>query len=403
MPNFYYEAINVDGKKLKGYFRSANKQAAIQELRAKGLILREVTEKQPSILEREITFGPHVKPEHFVFFCRQFATLIRSGIEIETSLTILIDQSPSRKMRDALVEIADRIRNGHSLSKSFAEHSKIFPEMFINMIAAAEISGGLEDTLQRMAVHYEKEHKSVKQIKSALVYPVIVTIVAIAVVIFLLLKVVPVFTSMFADQGAELPFVTQLVVGASDVVVQLWWLFLLFPIALLIAFRMFVNTEHGRYSIDLLKFKIPLFGTIFRKAAIARLTRTLSSLMTSAVPVLQALELTEKVVNNQVYVKVLRQARIALQQGKSLSHPFAESKQFPAIVTQMINIGEETGQIDTMLEKVSDSFENDVEQSVDRLKSTIEPVMLLIVSALVGFIVIAVMTPMFTMYENFLS
>ena len=403
MPNFYYEAINGEGKKVKGYHRSGNKQAAIQELRAKNLLLREVKEKQPSILERDISFGPLVKPEHFVFFCRQFATLIRSGIEIETALSILIDQSPTKRLREALSEVADRIRNGHSLSKSFAEHPKIFPEMFVNMIAAAEISGGLEDTLLRLAIHYEKEHKTVKQIKSALVYPVIVTIVAIGVVIFLLLNVVPVFTSMFAEQGAELPLVTKIVVGASDLVVQLWWILLLLPIVMFIAIRMFVGTEQGRYSVDLLKFRIPLFGTVFRKAAIARLTRTLSSLMTSAVPVLQALELTEKVVNNQVYVKVLRQARIALQQGKSLSQPLADSKQFPAIVTQMIHIGEETGQIDAMLEKVSESFENDVEQSVDRLKSTIEPVMLLIVSALVGFIVIAVMTPMFTIYENFLS
>jgi type IV pilus assembly protein PilC len=403
MPNYFYEAINGEGKKVKGYHRSGNKQTAIQELRAKNLLLREVKEKQPSILERDISFGPLVKPEHFVFFCRQFATLIRSGIEIETALSILIDQSPTKRLREALAEVADRIRNGHSLSKSFAEHPKIFPEMFVNMIAAAEISGGLEDTLLRLAVHYEKEHKTVKQIKSALVYPVIVTIVAIGVVIFLLLNVVPVFTNMFADQGAELPIVTKIVVGASDLVVQLWWIILLLPIILFIAFRMFINTDQGRYSVDLVKFRIPLFGAIFRKAAIARLTRTLSSLMTSAVPVLQALELTEKVVNNQVYVKVLRQARIALQQGKSLSQPLADSKQFPAIVTQMIQIGEETGQMDAMLEKVSESFENDVEQSVERLKSTIEPVMLLIVSALVGFIVIAVMTPMFTMYENFLS
>jgi type IV pilus assembly protein PilC len=354
-------------------------------------------------LQKEIVFGPQVNPEHFVFFCRQFATLIRSGIQIETSLTILIEQSPSKKLREALIDVAERIRNGNSLSRSFAEHPKIFPDMFVNMIAAAEISGGLEDTLLRLAVQYEKDNKSKKQIQSALVYPAIVTVVAIGVIIFMLLKVVPVFTGMFEEQGAELPLVTQLVVTLSDLVVQLWFLLLLLPIGGIIAYRAFTNTEQGRYSIDLLKFKIPLIGIVYRKAAIARLTRTLASLMNSAVPVLQALELTEKVVNNLVFVKVLRQARIALQQGKSLSEPFLESKQFPVIVTQMITVGEETGQVDAMLEKISESFETDVEQSIDRLKATIEPVMLLIVSALVGFIVIAVMTPMFTMYENFLG
>ncbi len=403
MPNFYYEALNVDGKKVKGFYQSSNKEMAIQELRAKGYMLRAVQEKQKSIWDQEISLGPVVKPEHFVFFCRQFATLIRSSIQIETALAILIDQSPSKRLKGALIEVADRIRNGHSLSKSFAEHPKIFPEMFINLIAAAEISGGLEDSLNRIALHYEKENKSMKQIKSALVYPIIVTIVAICVVIFLLLNVVPVFTNMFADQGAELPLVTQFVIASSDMVVQLWWLLLIIPVAAIVGFRFFIKTDQGKFSVDSMKFRIPLFGIIFRKSAIARLTRTLSSLLSSAVPVLQALELTERVVNNQVYSKVLKQARIDLQHGKSLSQPFIDSKQVPTIVTQMITVGEETGQIDLMLEKISESFEDDVEQSVDRLKSTLEPILLLVVSALVGFIVIAIMTPMFTMYENFLG
>lgn len=403
MPNFYYEGVTDRGKKVKGNHRSMNKQAAINELRSKGYSLRSIDERRETFLTNEITIGRAVKLEDFVIFCRQFATLIRSGIQIDQSLSILEEQTSAKRLRSALYQVHDQIRSGHSLSKAMSEHPKIFPEMFINMVHSGESGGHLDDVLERMADHYEKENKTIQKIKSAMTYPIILIIVAIGVVIFLLTSIVPTFANLFSEQGQELPWITRFVMGCSDFVIDYWWIVLLGLLASVIGFRLFTGTEDGKYQVDQLKFKFPIFGVVFKKAAIARLTRTMSSLYSSGVSVLHALDITGKVVGNRVLVRVLQQSKQSLQQGKQLSEPFTRSGLFPAMVIQMIIVGEETGQLDKMMGKIADFYENDVDQSVDRLKAVIEPVMLLIIACLVGIIVAAIMSPMFTMYDNFLK
>ncbi len=402
MANFAYEAVSESGRKMKGVLRAQNKNAAISELRGKGMIIRSIQEKQSTAMDKEISFGRAVKLEDFVIFCRQFATLIRSGIQIDQAITILEDQTSAKKLKTALGDVSEQIRTGHALSKAMSDHPRIFPEMFINMIASGETGGNLDDVLDRMADHYEKEHKTIQKVKSAMTYPIIVMFIAIIVVIFLLIKIVPTFAEMFLEQGSELPLITKFVMGSSDAVVAYWWIFLAGIIGLLFLYRAFAAKDEGKFLLDSMKFKIPVFGIILRKAAIARLTRTLSSLFVSAVPVLQAIDVTEKVVGNRVMAKVLREAKSSLQQGKQLSDPFSKSELFPRMVVQMLIVGEETGQIDNMLSKIADFYEADVDQSVDRLKSVIEPLMLLFVSVLVGIIVAAMMSPMFKMYENYL-
>jgi type IV pilus assembly protein PilC len=387
---------------MKGVLRAQNKNAAISELRGKGMIIRSIQEKQSTAMDKEISFGRAVKLEDFVIFCRQFATLIRSGIQIDQAITILEDQTSAKKLKAALGDVSEQIRTGHALSKAMSDHPRIFPEMFINMIASGETGGNLDDVLDRMADHYEKEHKTIQKVKSAMTYPIIVMFIAIIVVIFLLIKIVPTFAEMFLEQGSELPLITKFVMGSSDAVVAYWWIFLAGIVGLIFLYRAFAAKDEGKLLIDSMKFKIPVFGIILRKAAIARLTRTLSSLFVSAVPVLQAIDVTEKVVGNRVMAKVLREAKSSLQQGKQLSDPFSKSELFPRMVVQMLIVGEETGQIDNMLSKIADFYEADVDQSVDRLKSVIEPLMLLFVSVLVGIIVAAMMSPMFKMYENYL-
>lgn len=403
MPNFYYEGVTERGKRIKGNHRSLSKQAAIQELRSKGYSLRSIDERPESFLTNEITIGRAVKLEDFVIFCRQFATLIRSGIQIDQSLSILEEQTAAKRLRSALYQVHDQIRSGHSLSKAMSDHPKIFPEMFINMVHSGESGGHLDDVLERMADHYEKENKTIQKIKSAMTYPIILIIVAIGVVIFLLTSIVPTFANLFSEQGQELPWITKFVMGCSDFIVDYWWIVLLGFLVGLLGFRLFIGTEDGRYKVDQLKFKFPVFGIVFKKAAIARLTRTMSSLYSSGVSVLHALDITAKVVGNRVLVRVLQESKHSLQQGKQLSEPFARSGLFPAMVIQMIIVGEETGQLDKMMGKIADFYENDVDQSVDRLKAVIEPVMLLIIACLVGIIVAAIMSPMFKMYDNFLK
>lgn len=382
--------------------KAQNKAMAISELRGRGMIIRSIQEKSATAMDKEIHIGRAVKLEDFVIFCRQFATLIRSGIQIDQSVTILEDQSTAKYLKAALGDISEQIRSGHSLSKAMGDHPKVFPEMFINMIASGETGGNLDDVLDRMAEHYEKEHKTIQKVKSAMTYPIIVLIIAIVVVIFLLIKIVPTFAGMFLEQGSELPWITRFVMGSSDAIVTYWWIFLGIIAVLIVLYRMFASGEEGKYVIDNLKFRFPIFGIILKKSAIARLTRTLSSLYVSAVPVLHALDVTEKVVGNRVISKVLREAKDGLQQGKMLSEPFEKSGVFPKMVVQMLIVGEETGQVDNMLAKIADFYEADVDQSVDRLKAVIEPLMLLFVSVLVGIIVAAMMSPMFKMYDNYL-
>lgn len=403
MPNFVYEGVTEAGKKVKGVVRASNKQAAISDLRGKGYMIRSVQEKAETMLDKELNIGRAVKLEDFVVFCRQFATLIRSGIQIDQALKIMEDQTVAKRLKAAIGDVHEQVRNGHPLSKAMGEHPRIFPEMFVNMVASGETGGNLDEVLDRMALHYEKENNTVQKIKSAMTYPIVVLIMAVVVVVFLLLKIVPTFATMFEEQGAELPWITRFVMGASYAVAHYWWAFVLIVAGIVAAFKVVGKNENGRYALDAVKFKIPIFGIVMKKAAIARMSRTMSSLFVSAVPMLQALDITEKVIGNQVMAKVVKEAKASLQQGKQLSEPFSNSGLFPEMVLQMLYIGEETGQIDHMLAKVADFYEADVDQSVDRLKALLEPLMMLILSGIVGFIVASIMTPMFKMYENFLG
>jgi type IV pilus assembly protein PilC len=403
MPNYSYEVVNAGGKRISGIIQSASKHTAISELQERSFNVRSVQEKQPGWLDMEIRIGRAVKLQHFVIFCRQFATLIRSGVQIDAALALLEGQTSSKKLRAALVDVTEQVRNGRQLSKAMEGHEAVFPKMFINMIHSGEMGGSLDQVLDRMAAHYEKEQKTIQKVKSAMTYPTVVLIVAFLVVIFLLVKVVPTFTVMFKDQGTELPWVTKLVVGISEWASAYWWMGMLLIVLLAIVIRLLMQKESVRYFVDKWKLKIPLIGKLLKNVVIARLIRTLSELSISAVPLLQALEVTEKVVGNLLYVEVLKDTRASLEEGKLLSVPLKESGLFPSMAIQMLIVGEETGQVDTMLTKIAEFIEAEVEQSVDRMKALIEPVLMLFVSAIVGFIVTAIMSPMFKLYQNFLN
>lgn len=402
MPYFSYEAVNESGKRVKGMLQASNKQAAISELQNMKLLIRSVQEKNPGLLGKEIHIGNPVKLKDFVVFCRQFATLVRAGVQLDRALDILEDQTPGKAMKQAIRDVQSQVVSGSQLSVAMKRHPRIFPEMFVNMVMSGEAGGQLDEVLERMAMHYEKEHQTVQKVKSAMTYPAIVMVLAIGVVIFMLMKVVPTFASMFDDQGMELPLITKIVMGASDFVVAYWWVMLLGTIALILGFQVAFAGENGKLMLDKLKFRLPLFGVVLRKAAIARLARAMASLYTSGVPLIEALAVSGKVAGNRVVRLVLENARLSLSEGRQLSEPFRSSGLFPKMVTSMLVIGEETGQIDGMFSKIADFYEEDVDKTVDQLKASIEPLLLLFVSGIVGIIIAAMMTPMFKMYENFL-
>lgn len=403
MPNYAYEAVNAAGRKVKGVIHSVSKQAAIRELRHMQLDVRSVQEREERFWDRDIPFGKRVGLKDFTVFCRQFAALLSSGVQIDKALEIMEEQTANKVLKVSLRDLLDQVSGGMPLSAAMRRHPRIFPDLFVNMLMSGEAGGRLDETLERLAGHYEKEHKTVQKVKSAMVYPVIVLLFSVAVVVFLLTSIVPTFVSMFESQGQELPAVTRLIMRASGFLAEWGWLIGIGIAAAVILFRVAAARDRGREMADRLKFRIPLFGAILRKAAIARLTRTLASLYSSGVPLLEALAVAGRVTGNRVLAGVLESARDSLAEGRQLSEPFLKSGEFPKMVTSMLVIGEETGQIDRMFGKIADFYENDVEQSVDRLKSLVEPLLLLLVSGIVGLIISAVMSPMFKMYENMLG
>ncbi|MBP3966846.1 type II secretion system F family protein [Paenibacillus lignilyticus] len=400
MAQFAYHVKTGGGKQLRGKMSAMDKSTAVEELRKRGLVVLSVNEHRNTILSMDIYIGNPVKMQHFIIYCRQFATLIRAGVTILDATGILAQQTESKPLKKALVDVHSGLLRGNAFSQAVQEHKRIFPSMFTNMIRAGEESGDLEGTLERLAVFFEKQHMTKEKIKSALTYPMVVGFLAISAVIYLLKAVVPQFVSMFDSMDAKLPAITVMVMAASKSIENQWYLWLLVVVIFVVGFITAKRTTSGAYAIDYMKLKLPIFGKLSQKGVIAQMSRTMSSLYASSVPMLQALTIVEEVVANRVVGKVIRSAGDSLRQGTPLSDPLKKSWVFPPLVTQMIAIGEETGSLDLMLSKVADFYEMDVENTVDRMKSLIEPILLVFLAGMVGVIVAAIMLPMFSLYSQ---
>lgn len=325
---------------------------------------------------------------------------MRAGVSIVDATRILAEQTESKALRKALHDVNSSLLRGISLSQSIQEHKKIFPPLFVSMIRAGEESGDLEGTLERLAVYFEKRHTTTEKIKSALTYPVTVAVMAIAAVVYLLWAIVPQFVTMFESMNAELPAITKMVLALSKSIQGQWYIWFFAIILLVTGFQIAKRTEKGAYALDYAKLKVPVFGKLNQKGSIAQFTRTFASLYASSVPILQALSILEEVAGNKVIGGYIRSAGDSLRQGKPLSEPLKKAWVFPPLVTQMIAIGEETGALDQMLSKVADFYEMDVENTVDRLKSLLEPLLIAFLAGVVGVIVAAIMLPMFSLYGN---
>ncbi|AKS39094.1 type II secretion system protein F [Anoxybacillus gonensis] len=400
MAQFRYEARDVRGRVKKGTIVASSRRDVIMKLREQRLKVIDVREVPQTLLTKEITFGNPVKLQHFVIYLRQFATLLKAGVTIVDATRILAEQTESKALKKALVHVEEQLRSGKPLSTAMTDHPNIFPSLVVNMIRAGEASGSIDETLERLADHFEKVHRTRQKIVSALAYPIVVGMIAVVVVIFLLVSVVPTFVSMFADFGAELPTITKFVLRASEVMQTYWWGVILLFIALYILLIMLRKQKVTKYYLDVFMLRMPIFGGMMQKAVLARMTRTLSSLFSSAVPILQALAIVETVVENEVVARVIRTSRDALERGESLTEPMKRHWAFPPLVTQMIAIGEQTGSLDAMLAKVADFYEAEVEAATDRLKSLIEPLMIVLLASVVGTIVTSILVPMFDIFNH---
>lgn len=402
MMMFKYVGRTATGALRRGTIEGRSRQDAMNKLREEGISPREITETKPSIFNRDLSIGGNrVKAEYFVVYCRQFATLIRAGVTIVEATNILAEQTESKALQKTLKEVEREVQGGIAFSAAVEKYPRIFPPLFANMIRAGEMTGNLDETLDRMATYFEKQHSLRKNIRSTLAYPSIVSVLIIGVVIFLMVYIIPQFTGIYDQFGSELPPITQFVLKVSDIIQNLWWLVLIIlAIFVGIFYFLFRTNRQFHYTIHVFLLKMPIFGKLLQKAAIARMTRTLSSLFSSAVPILESLSIVAKVVDNPVISKIVLEAHSSLETGGTLSEPLANHWVFPPLVHQMTAIGEQTGTLDFMLEKIADFYEEDVDRTVETLRSLIEPIMIVGLAFVVGFIVLSVMVPMFSVFSE---
>ncbi|MGR6903618.1 type II secretion system F family protein [Lysinibacillus sp. BSL11] len=400
MTIFRYSGRTKTGAPKKGIIEAPNKKVAMEKLRAQGINARELQESN-SILHKDIAFGTKVKHQEFVIYCRQYATLIRAGVPVVEATHILGEQTRSKPLKRALMQVEEDIRNGMAFSDAAGKHPKVFPLLFVNMMRAGEATGNVDDTLDRLASTLEKQYNIKKKIQSAMTYPAILSLLTLVVGMFLMVFIVPTFMDAFKEMNLEMPLITVIVVGISDWLIQFWYLVILGLLVLVVGLHYFYkNNKEFHYAVNVFLLRMPIFGQLLQKDIIARMTRTLSTLFSSSVPILQALTIVEKVGGNPVMGKVVLEARDNLEKGGTLSEPLEKSWLFPPLVTQMTSIGEKTGSLDYMLEKIADFYEEEVNRAVDTMKSLIEPLMIVVLALVVGVIVSAIFLPMFQLYEN---
>ncbi|MEK5078939.1 type II secretion system F family protein [Solibacillus sp. FSL W7-1436] len=401
MTVFKYVGRTKMGATQKGTIDAVSKAAAITKLREKGINPREIEESK-SIWHKEVSLSRgKVKTQDFVIYCRQFATLIRAGVSLVEATNILAKQATSKPLRRALEKVEEDIRSGIPFSDSAKSHPKVFPELFVNMMKSGEATGNIDEILERLANSYEKSFRLIKKVQSTLTYPAMLLILIVVVVFFMLVFIVPMFVESFESMDAELPMLTVATVALGQWLRQFWWLPIFISIIGIVVFQYLYRTNKKfNYMVHYMMLKLPIFGPLLQKSAIARLTRNLSSLFSSAVPILRALTISEEILGNPVIGKVVLDARTSLEKGSTLTEPLEQSWIFPPMVTSMTRIGESTGSLDYMLEKIADFYEDEVERNVDTLKSLIEPLMIVILAGAVGLIVAAIFMPMLSLYEN---
>ncbi|ARJ37825.1 type II secretion system protein F [Sporosarcina ureae] len=399
MARFTYEGRDAKAIR-RGTVTATNKRDAAIKLKEQGIRVVSLVEQKETMLTKDITIGSPVKRDQLIMFLRQFSTLLQAGVTIVDAVRILSMQVEQAAFRKILTAVQEDLRTGTALSIAFGKHPKVFEPLILNMVAAGEVSGTVDESLDQLAEHFEKAYRTRQKVTSAMAYPVVVGIIAIAVVIFLLWFVVPMFVDMFDSVGGQLPWLTRAVMAASEWIENYWYLLILIVSVLVVGYVLFRSNPKGKYILDTILLRLPIFGSIAQKSSLAMMTRTLSSMFSSSVPILQALSMTERVVGNEVISKVIGESRVSMERGGSLTEPMLNHWAFPPLIPHMIAIGEETGSLDSMLAKVADFYEKEVEAATDRLKALIEPLMIVFLTAVVGTIVLAIMLPMFSMFEQ---
>lgn len=397
MPTFVYTGKSSTGEAVKGELQAASLAQATAQLRRQQILPATINEKKGfSLSSINIPgFGAKVTTKDLVIFSRQFATMIDAGLPLVQCLEILASQQENPEFKKILIDVKAGVEGGSTFADALRKHPKAFDSLYVNLIAAGEIGGILDTILNRLSGFLEKAEKLKGKVKSAMTYPVVVILIATLIVTGLLIWVVPIFDDMFKGFGQALPAPTQLVVNMSNALKSSWYIIIGAIVATVVAISRIYATPKGRRALDSLMLKSPVIGDLLRKTAVARFTRTLGTMLSSGVPILEALEIVAKTAGNTVIEEAIMKARTSLSQGKTLAEPLIETKVFPGMVTQMISVGESTGALDNMLTKIADFYEDEVDAAVDALTSMIEPLLMAFLGIVVGGLVIALYLPIF--------
>jgi type IV pilus assembly protein PilC len=397
MPTYIWAGRTRKGRVLKGQLDAVDERIARIQLKRRNIDVTKLKPKPKDLFENISFLQPRVTPKDVVVFTRQFSTMIDAGLPLVQGLNMLAEQSQNKTFKRILSKVTKDVEGGSTLADALNKHPKVFDSLFVNLVAAGEVGGILDTILQRLAAYIEKAEKLKSQIKGAMTYPAVVVSIAIIVIAVIMIFVIPVFQDMFSSFGKALPGPTQLVVNMSNFTKgNIHWL-ILAVIALAFFFKRYRGTTSGKRNIDNALLRLPIIGELIRKVAVARFTRTLGTMLKSGVPILDALEITARTAGNVIVEEVILDARSSIAEGQSIAEPLSESIIFPGMVTQMISVGESTGALDAMLEKIADFYDDEVDATVAAMTSMLEPLLMLFLGGSIGGLVIAMYLPIFQM------
>lgn len=400
MPGYSYVAVDQRGKEKRGRIEAENRDAVSQQLKKDGLFPVEIKEQGVLNKEIDLSIGKKVKPRDLSVFCRQFVSITQAGVPMKEALQMMTEQTENKWLKKATSDVLLNVEKGNTLADSMAAIPDVFPPMLVNMVHAGESSGSLEMSFDRMATHFEKEAKLKATIHKATIYPIILICAVIGVIAVMLLYVIPIFIDMFADLDVEMPALTMGVMNLSKWTASHWYVILAVVVAVAVAYRVIYNTEQGRLKIDYIKMKMPLFGKLTVKSNCAQFARTMSTLMAAGISTTECLETVSKIVTNIHYKNAMMKAREEVMKGIPLSEPLAASEVFPPMVYHMTGIGEETGNMEEMLNKLADYYDEEVEITTQSVLAAMEPLIIVFMALIVGTLVIAVIMPIATMYNG---
>ncbi len=397
MPDYIWRGVNRKGKKKKGEMEADSENFVRLTLRRQGIEPTKIKPKPKDLFENVKFLQPKVTEKDIVVMTRQFATMIDAGLPLVQCLEILFSQQENKTFKRILKNIKEDVEEGSTFADALKQHPEVFDDLFVNLVAAGEIGGILDIILNRLAAYIEKAAKLKKKVKGAMTYPIVVMVIAVLVVAVILIFVIPVFQSMFADFGKALPVPTQIVVAMSNFVKNYILYIIVGFVLLVFAFRRFYKTEKGRALVDKVVLEIPVFGMLLRKVAVAKFTRTLGTMISSGVPILDSLDIVAATAGNMTIEEAIRETRQSISEGRTIAEPLADSEVFPSMVVQMISVGEATGALDTMLGKIADFYDDEVDAAVDALTAMLEPFMMVFLGGTIGGLVVSMYLPIFQM------